>query len=656
MCGIAGIIELGAGPGNASGVIVDMADAMSLRGPDGEGFFFTRGLCGDLPERLRARRPQALVSEASGPRAVTLAHRRLSIIDLSVTAGQPMSNAQGTIHVVFNGEIYNHMDIRRELESLGAEFRTSHSDTEVIIKGYEQWGIDCIHRFRGMFAFALWDADQDALWLVRDRVGIKPLYYAEHDGNLYFASEIKAILQEPSFPRVLDEEAFFHYLSFLVAPAPMSLFKGVFKLPAGCRLCVRRGRVGPVERYWDVFDDVVNLAGRHEADVADMLMQELRESVRLRGVADVPVGIFLSGGIDSSTNLALFCQGAPARVKSFCVGYAGTDETASYPNEFKYARRAAELAGSDHYEKEITQQELLDFLPEMVRLQDEPIADPVCVPVYFVSRLAREQGVSVCQAGEGSDEMFCGYARWLSYRNLQRLGDLPVPAWAKRTGLWAMRAAGRDDGYAYELLRRNAQGERVFWSGAQAFMEPQKQLLMSPGLKERFAGRSSWEIVGDYHRDYLARTHRPDNAGWMAYADLRLRLPELLLMRLDKMTMAVSLESRVPFLDHRLAGLAMSIPEVMKVSGNETKHILKRAVSGLIPDDLIHRPKQGFGVPVYEWFLDKLGTYARQEIAACNACTELFDRAYLDGLFARGKGKQLWYILNVALWWKEYLG
>ena len=630
MCGIAGALALAAGGAAIEPTYVSlMRDTMTHRGPDGAGTW------------------------VSPDGRVGLGHRRLSIIDLSTAASQPMGNEDGALQVVFNGEIYNHADVRAELERLGGHrWRTDHSDTEVILHAFEQWGIGCVHRFRGMFAFALWDGRSRELWLVRDRIGIKPLYYSVHHGRVVFASEIKALLRDPEQRRAMDEESFFHYLSFLTVPAPSTLFEGIRKVPPGTWLRFREGGDVREERYWDVWDHVTPLRGVSEEEIAQRVLAELRTAVRLRKVSDVPVGVFLSGGIDSSTNAALFSKGERSPIRTFTIGYEGRYE--SYRNELDFARRMAREVGAEHHELLLDVDDLIDFLPTMVRLQDEPIADPVCVPVYYVSKLARDNGVVVCQVGEGADELFWGYPGWKTALRVQQLDDLPVPRSLKRLGVAALRALGRDRDTRYEWLRRASLGQPVFWGGAEAFTDAQKRRLLSPRLRAKYAGLTSWEVLRPIRERFEARAWEPSHLHWMSYLDLSLRLPELLLMRVDKMSMGVSLEGRVPFLDHEFVSLALSIPSAVKTRDGELKHILKKAVRGLIPDELIDRPKQGFGVPVTEWLLGRLGERVRLEIGEFLDRTDFLDRPAVDALLAGASGSQAWYLLNVALWWKEY--
>lgn len=632
MCGIVGsLVFADSASVITEALIATMRDTMTHRGPDGCGVW------------------------VSSDGRVGLGHRRLSIIDLSDAAAQPMANEDGSLRLVFNGEIYNHAEIRRELESIGGyHWRTDHSDTEVIVHAFEQWGIDCLHKFRGMFAIALWDDKKRELWLIRDRMGVKPLYYAVNNGRITFASEIKALLRDPRQKRAVNEEALFHYLSFLTTPAPDTLFAGIGKLPCGTWLRIDADGVIRTQRYWDVLDNTTPSGDLTESEVAKRILDELRVAVRLRKVSDVPVGVFLSGGIDSSTNAALFSEGPGERVKTFSIGYEGTYE--SYQNELVYARRVADEVGAEYHEKLLTADDLIDFLPQMIHLQDEPIADPVCFPVYFVSKLAREAGVVVCQVGEGADELFWGYPGWKTALRLQHLNELPIPRALKELGLAAMRAIGKDLSFSYEWLRRGAAGQPVFWGGAEAFTETHKWRLLSPRLRRELAGKTSWEAIQPIRQHFDQKAQDPSWLNWMTYLDLNLRLPELLLMRVDKMSMGVSLEGRVPFLDHKLVELAMSIPESMKTKDGTLKYILKKAVRGLIPNEIIDRKKQGFGVPIHEWFLDKLGDQIRTELDTFCARTDFFDRDEVFRLINRRKAAQVWYLFNFALWWKEYIG
>lgn len=630
MCGIVGALSFTRDFEITGSYINRMRDTMIHRGPDGAGTWIA-------PDQR-----------------IGLGHRRLSIIDLSNAASQPMSNEDETLWIVFNGEIYNHTEIRAELVQIGGhQWKTDHSDTEVILHAFEEWGISCLHKFRGMFAIALWDARKQELWLIRDRIGIKPLYYSFHHGRITFASEIKALLQDPDQKRAVHEESFYHYLSFLATPAPQTLFDGIQKLPGGTWLRISGGGHKYEERYWDVWDYTSPLTGISEAEIAGRLLNELRIAVSYRKVSDVPVGVFLSGGIDSSTNAALFSEGESRPVKAFTIGYQG--ENQSYQNEFDYARRVASLVGAEHYELRLTVDDLLDFLPQMVHLQDEPIADPVCVPVYYVSKLARNNGIIVCQVGEGADELFWGYSIWKMKLQLQKCIDLPIPRGLKRFGLNGLKNMGKDNTIIYEVLRRNIAGEPIFWGGAEAFTITQKQRILSPDFIQKFAGNTSWEALEPIWRRFEAKAWEKSVLHWMSYLDLNLRLPELLLMRIDKMSMGVGLEGRVPFLDHKFVELAMSIPESVKTKNGNLKYILKKAIAGLIPEEIIHRKKQGFGVPVNVWFNERLGDTICSELKEFCRETNFLNYDGVRELMEKPRFSQIWSLLNFVLWWKQYI-
>ena len=625
MCGIVGVLGFQNSDFRVTKpYLARLRDQMIHRGPDGAGLWIDPAL------------------------NVGLGHRRLAIVDLSPEADQPMCNEDGSLWVSFNGEIYNHAELRQELNQIRPRrWKTDHSDTEVILHAFEEWGIDCLHRFRGMFAIAIWDGRSREMWLIRDRIGIKPLYYTLDNGRLTFASEIKALFADPSQRREIDEESLFHYLSFLTTPAPQTLYRGIYKLRPGTWLRVRPDGNVKEHRYWDVWDHTTPLIGVPEDELIERLMAELRTAIRLRKMADVPIGVFLSGGIDSSTNAILFSEGESNQVHTFTVGY--DNNYSSTPNETEYARRTAARVGASHHEILLNVNDAIGLLDTMARLQDEPLADPVCVPLYYLSKLAREHGCIVCQAGEGSDELFCGYPLWLRFLQLQSADRLPVPSVIKRLGLGALAAAGKDQTVHYEWLRRGANGNPVFWGGEEAYTHVQKLRLLHPDLRKRFRGLTSWDAISPIRERFLANAWDKSDLHWMSYLDLNLRLPELLLMRVDKMSMGVSLEARVPFLDHKFVELALSIPAKAKLGSGGTKYLLKKAVRGLVSDDIIDRRKQGFNVPLPEWFNGALGATARSELQAFCADTSFLDSNEVMKLLDSPERASAWYLLNFAL-------
>ena len=632
MCGICGFFKKENRNKNISECLLrEMTDKMALRGPDGCGIWM------------------------SGGNEIGLGHRRLSIIDLSPTAGQPMSNADGSVVVCFNGEIYNHREIRAELEKDGKYvWKTDHSDTEVIVHSYEQWGIACLERFRGIFGLAIWDGRKKRLYLVRDRIGVKPLYYTVEDGVLYFASEIKAILPALSRKPEINHKAMYDYLSFLTTPGEDTLFRNIRKLRPGTYIACETGGSMETVQYWDVWDHTVpDMYNADDEEISMRIIAELRRAVEYRRESDVPVGVFLSGGIDSSTNAALFSENNANVIKAFCIGYDRDYD--SYQNENHYARKMAQYCGAQYYERLLTEQDLMEFVPEMVKLQDEPIADPVCVPVYYVSKLARDNGIVVAQVGEGSDELFWGYASWKKFLKYQNIDDI-TPTFLESLAYRALISAGKGRSLVSEVIRRASVHQPIFWSGAEAFYEYDKKRMISDSLKKELDGYTSFEALRGTYDNFKEKAWEKSNLNWMSYVDLRHRLPELLLMRVDKMSMGVSLEARVPFLDHKFVELAMSIPQRKKTKGSVSKVVLKKAVRGIIPDELIDRKKQGFGVPVNDWVMGRLGDEMRKSIREFSDETGLMDYGYIESMFEDSAyAGSMWYVYNLAMWWKEYV-
>lgn len=631
MCGIVGIIEFDHSANVVNEVrLTQMRDAMAHRGPDGAGIWL------------------------SSDKKVGFGHRRLAIIDPTESANQPMVSPDGRYSLIYNGEIYNHSEIRNQLIALGHhKWQTDHSDTEVLLHAFMEWGIACVEQFRGMFAFAIWDRDEQVLWLCRDHIGIKPLYYCQSENRLIFASEIKAILADPRVPRAANEEALFHYLSFLVPPAPMTMFAGIEKLPAATWMRIGSNGSVTTKRYWSPFQSAVDYSQFSEEELAEKVYSELETSVAMRKISDVPVGVFLSGGVDSTTNAAMFAKGESSSVKTFAIGY--DEHYSSNPSELPYARQAAEFVGAEHFERELTQADLLSFLPEMIRLQDEPIADPVCVPVYYVSKLARDNGVIVAQVGEGADELFCGYRNWDAVLRAESLLQRPFGKVLNFFGRMVLALTGRSGHRFADWLRRHRMGVPLFWGGAEAFSHPEKMALLSPRLRSRYADETSWNVLEPIYERFCAEATDRSAVNWMTYLDLNLRLPELLLMRVDKMSMGVSLEGRVPFLDHKFVELAMQIPASVKYKPGQLKRLLKKAVKGRIPDSILERKKQGFGVPVDEWFMRELGDEAKEKILAFCRKTDLLDQREVERRFKHPDGRTLWYLLNLALWHEAYI-
>jgi asparagine synthase (glutamine-hydrolysing) len=664
MCGIAGWVALGdAAPVDAS-VLARMRDAMVHRGPDGANQWI------------------------SDDHRVGLAFRRLAIVDLSTAAMQPMTNEDGAVHVVFNGEIYNHMRLRRELIEKGHTFQTDHSDTETIVHGYEEWGDEVVQHLEGMFAIAVWDSRAKRLLLARDRIGIKPLYFAWTRSSFVFASEIKALLQHPEVTADIEPLSVYHYLSFLTTPAPLTMFRGIYKMPAGFRTSLTLdGRFG-AERYWDALpgrgddvDEISRLRGSALRDFAVRRSRELLdEAVEKRMMSDVPFGVLLSGGVDSSTNVALMSRHLSMPVRTFTVGFSDHEHL----NELEYARRVAKEFHTEHHEVLVDEKAMREYLPSLVYSQDEPIADWVCIPLYFVSKLVRDSGTIVVQVGEGSDEQFCGYASYMGYLDMYRKYWRPftrLPRFAKSAAASIAKSAmamhDRHDSYI-DLIVRAGSDREPFWSGATVFSEPRKrrivdrsrlspldvpEALVTSGLMPAgFRRADSFEIVRSFFDRIDEQAPGSDVLTRMIYSEFKLRLPELLLMRVDKIGMSVSIEPRVPFLDHKLVELTMNLPMDVKVGDGISKSLLKQAVRGLIPDDIIDRRKMGFGAPMSEWLRGDFGAAVRAEISE----SRFFDRfpasrtAILDMLDRHREGKAdfslyVWTFYNAIAWFDQWV-
>jgi asparagine synthase (glutamine-hydrolysing) len=628
MCGIAGFFSLDGRARRPDGDALLMRQARKLyhRGPDAQQVF-------------------------NGP-GVGLAHARLAIIDLSTGANQPMSDDDGKIQVVFNGEIYNFQDLRRELEGLGFRFKT-HSDTEVIVKGYQAWGIDMVKRLRGMFAIALWDETNDRLVLYRDRVGKKPLCYGIFDGTLVFASEIKGILVWPGVPREPDLDAINDYLTYQYVPSPATAFQGIFKLPPAHFLVVERGKAPRSECYYQLPSPRQAGPARPLPELHEELIHHLREATRLRLIADVPLGAFLSGGVDSSAVVAMMALESSRPVKTFTIGFEeqGYDERA-------FAQAVAKRYATDHHEY-VVRPDAMAILPTIVYHYGEPYADSSAIPTYYVSQIAREQ-VTVALNGDGGDESFLGYPRYTNLREWMNAGHLPIPVRStidrlvrKVPSSWRRGLPGRAIEYAASQL--GDLPSRKYERAITYFSDAAKESIYAASMRGHLA-RSSLDVLDNY---FAQSSTIPAGAAW---ADIHTYLPDDLLVKVDIASMARSLECRSPFLDHVLMEWAASLPESVKLQGNETKALLKQALEPYLPRDLLYRPKMGFGVPVDIWLRNEMRDFAYDTLLTGPATQRgLFDpravRQLLDG-HCHGKSPnaaRIWALLMLELWFQMWI-
>ena len=635
MCGICGIARFD-GRTIEPAALKAMGDAIMRRGPDDFGTVI---------------RPNGAVM-GSGVR-VGLGQQRLSIIDLSPAAHQPMSNEDGTIWLTYNGEIYNFKEIRRELEGKGHCFR-SESDTEVIIHLYEEEGLDAVKRFNGMFAFALWDERRGRLWLCRDRVGIKPLVYAWDGAALRFASEIKALLADPGVKRELDRDALMLYLAFNYVPAPLTMFKGIRKLEPGCSLTLEGGTLA-VSRYWSL----PQLPERHDpADVGRLqrrLVDTLSEAVSGCMLADVPVGAFLSGGIDSGIVVALMARLSSRPVKTFTVGFA---DDGLY-DETERARRVAAMYGTEHHEFRIRQRDMLDVLPEVLDTLDEPFADSSAIPTYLVSRETRRH-VKVALSGDGGDELFAGYRSYLGeyWRTRYRM----VPALLRDSIIEPVIAALPDsrETRVGETLRRAKKFIRAAHGSfderllalKEVFPAPTRRNLLSSGCNETDPALA-------WVRHLLSRC-TGDAINRMLCTDLIDSLPGDMLTKVDLMSMANSLEVRVPLLDHRVVELAFAIPGPEKLRRGITKHVLKETCKNLLPPGHTHQPKSGFEIPISRWLRTDLSFLVDRYLSEERIRDQgIFDVAVVQDLVRshrQAKTDTSWMLWNLIVFqkWHDY--
>jgi asparagine synthase (glutamine-hydrolysing) len=621
MCGIYGEVALT--PDASLGASADRAlDLLTHRGPDDRGLWRGEG--------------------------AVLGARRLSIIDLPGGA-QPIWNEDRTLAIVYNGETYNFEDLRPQLEVRGHRFRT-RTDTEVVLHAFEEWGPACLHRLNGMFAFAVWDVRRRRLFLARDRIGEKPLYYHHSPERVVFASEIKALLADPRLPRDLDPRGLVNFLTYGHGMAPRTILASVRKLPPGHFLLVEDGGVR-IEEYWDAAtaeDD--GGAVEDEGEAARQVGQLLDDSVRRRLVADVPVGAFLSGGVDSSTVVALMRRHASGPVRTFSLGFGlrAHDELAG-------ARRVARALGTEHHELHATDVDLVKVLRTLVYHYDEPFGDTAAFPLYLLSRFAREH-VKVVLTGDGGDELFGGYRRYAADRLSGPYRRFPGASAAVPAAVGALPRLRRATRAAAALGVADPGRRSAAW--VRMFPEDLLREILAPPVREAARGH---DPVGLRQAIY-GRPRRADHLNRLMYVDLETLLPDAYMEKTDKATMAASLEARQPFLDHRLVELAFRIPGRAKVRGWSTKRVLKRAVRGLVPGDVLRKRKHGFSVPTDPWFRGPLRGFAGEVLLDPRARRRgLVEHGVVERMWREhGAGRAvwdepLWLLLVLELWHRVYL-
>ncbi len=615
MCGIAGIVGTAGKPATFE-ELRRMCTTMTHRGPDDEGFY------------LNAE--------------VGLGMRRLKIIDLE-TGSQPVRNEDGSVWVVLNGEIYNFKELRRDLEKRGHSFYTA-TDTEVIVHLYEEYGPDCVNHLRGMFAFALWDLGTRTLLVARDRLGIKPLYYTEAGGRFAFASELKVLLQLPEVGRRLNWQSVGYLFSFLTTPATESAIEGVHKLEPGHLIVLKPGARPRIRRYWEV--SFQPETGRSEQYFVERLRELLEESVRLHMVSDVPVGAFLSGGVDSSAVVATMARFSSRAVKTFSIGFREQDH-----DETRYARMVARRFGTDHREL-VLEPDITGQLEQLAWYLDEPFGDPSAIPTYMVSKLAAAE-VKVVLSGDGGDELFAGYDKYVVESRERKYQHLAAPVRALlRTAAAMLPEGARGRNF---LRHFSMSGPQRYLDAVSFFRADEQQRLFRPEAAEHILKGDLWgEAAG------LLEARDGDWLAALQYFDIKRYLPLDILTKVDRMSMAHSIEARVPLLDHKLVEFAASIPSALKLNGT-TKYIFKRALRGTLPLTVLDRPKQGFAVPLGSWFRGRLGGFLRDYLLSPRSRARgLFDAAYIERLIVlhesgRPLDLQLWTLLSFELWCRAFL-
>jgi asparagine synthase (glutamine-hydrolysing) len=626
MCGINGIAFSSRSRRQVDATVLkSMRDVITHRGPDDEGIFIDG--------------------------AVGLGHRRLSIVD--VAAGhQPMTNEDGSLYITYNGEVYNHADFREALDARGHIYQT-HCDTETILHLYEEYGESCVEHLRGMFAFAIWDRNKRELFIARDRLGVKPLYYVHSDdGSIHFASEIKALLEARAVTPELNFAAFSDYLANHATSGEETLFMNVKRLMPGHTLTWRDGKV-TIKKYWDVSFVKTARYKRSDQDYIAEWGELFRKSVQLRLMADVPLGMFLSGGIDSSAIAAVMSTLVDEPIKTFSVAFAEREA-----NELEYARLVARAFRTDHHEVVISPDQFFEALPELIWHEDEPLAHPSSVALYFVSELA-SQHVKVVLTGEGSDELMAGYARYHKTILNLALGkryNRMVPSSVRE--LVRERIAGMSGSKLQRtFLHRSADLESIYFDNFAVFPRSDQEQLLTRETIDRVGGIDPYFGV----RRVLADTDAKSLLDRLLYADIKTYLHELL-MKQDQMSMAASVESRVPFLDHKLVEFTSSLPEKLKLHRATTKYVLRQSMKGVLPEQILTRPKMGFPVPIGAWFRGPYAKVLDEYVLSSRAQDRgIFNQEYARKLVSqhqRGEvnhSERLWCLVNLEMWLRRFI-
>jgi len=632
MCGINGLYAFnGRITTDANELIRKMNSCIRHRGPDGNGIWH---------------------NELNN---VYLGHQRLSIIDLSSSGHQPMIDESGNA-IVFNGEIYNYAKLKSQIKD---QKFNSESDTEVLLKLYKAKGHLALSELNGMFSFAFWNKDKEELQLAVDRAGKKPLYYSTINGIFSFSSELKALLSLPWIKAKLDEEALYHFLTFNQLSAPQTMFEGINKLEPGFLLTVDKSGIIEHTKYWDV--NYTDYKGLNESQLSDLVFESLSKAVDNRLVSDVPVGAFLSGGVDSSAVVALMRQSVSGVIKTYSVGFEGQPEF----DERVYAQQISKQFNTEHFEKIVGPNDISEFLPRIVEIFDEPMADSTCIPIYFISQLAKANGTIVVQTGDGADEIFSGYRSWMKYYHLypwyHRFQNLPP---FLKTSIATLLSSDQKESVKSEILQRAAHNQELFWGGAKAFKEHTKRSFLSAEWANKMKDVNSYSIIEKVRYQFSSiqkENPRLDDLDWMCYLGFKQQIPWKYLYRMDRIGMSQGIEIRNPFLDFNMVNLAMSISPEYKIKNGEPKYILKKSLERLLPKEILYRKKMGFCVPLQEWAGDVMIDYVESNLSEFCRNTGIFNEIGLKKNIEQIKkgNKQytnnLWTVYFLMSWFKKWM-
>lgn len=649
MCGICGEIDLIKKEIKPE-IIRCMCNVLAHRGPDDEGMVFFKG-----DRYFEIRRSSELPPEENDFE-VAFGHRRLSIIDLSEAAHQPMCNEDETLWIVFNGEVYNFQELSKRLEEKGHRFK-SKSDTEVILHAYEEWDVECLSTFRGMFAFAIWDTKKRRLFMARDRLGKKPLVYFNKNGRFIFASEIKAILQDPFVERKLNIFALHHYLTYQYVPSPDTIFEGIRKLPPAHYLIYDPPKKIEIERYWNLNFTPMDEKTLNLSDLNELLQKKIEESVKLRMISDVPLGAFLSGGMDSSLVVGMMAKFSERPVKTFSIGF----EEEGF-DELPYARLVSKHFSTEHQEF-VVKPNAIEVLPKLVWHYNEPFADSSAIPTYYVAKMTKDY-VKVVLTGDAGDENFAGYRRYLFSKWVSLFTKIPEKVRKKMMPFWlrlfssfhVMESKLNRLSDFLEMSTPNQ--ESNYLEQVKIFNRKEREYLYTEEFSKNLEGMDPL----DYFLGKFKEIKTEDLIDKLLYLDIHTYLPEDLLVKVDIATMANSLEARVPFLDHEFMEFVAQIPSHLKLRGSKTKFILKKSFSDFLPEPILKRKKMGFGVPVSRWFRKELKDYVSEILLDTRTLNRgYFKRKGIENLLNEhialkyDHSAKIWALLVLEIWFRIFI-